>query len=384
MRENMFRNKSTIAQTIYKPWSIFSCCVLLLGFSSAMAQTAQEPMPVDAIYANQVENFQKIVLTGSVEAKQQSQLGPLEAGRVEILNFEIGDTVSLGQPLLTLNNQLAKLEVLQALAEVKVVEVNVEESERLYKEAQKLSEQKMVAKTLTAERSAMVSSAKAQLAKANADLNLQKERLNRHVLKAPFDGVVTQRNADVGEWITQQSHVLTLVAQNDLRLSIEIPQQYYYQLSGSNEVVVSVTPDFKSSQSFSVTLSRIVPVSNNTTRTFLAQIDIRSNFGLVPGMSAKAEISVPNSQQSKIVLPRSAIKQHPDGGSSIFIAVNNRAKRILVNYTIIGDDRVAIDDQSTNQISTKVTYIISGVELLQDGMPIKVNLIEAESSKGAL
>ena len=285
MRENMFRNKSTIAQTIYKPWSIFSCCVLLLGFSSAMAQTAQEPMPVDAIYANQVENFQKIVLTGSVEAKQQSQLGPLEAGRVEILNFEIGDTVSLGQPLLTLNNQLAKLEVLQALAEVKVVEVNVEESERLYKEAQKLSEQKMVAKTLTAERSAMVSSAKAQLAKANADLNLQKERLNRHVLKAPFDGVVTQRNADVGEWITQQSHVLTLVAQNDLRLSIEIPQQYYYQLSGSNEVVVSVTPDFKSSQSFSVTLSRIVPVSNNTTRTFLAQIDIPSNFGLVPGLS---------------------------------------------------------------------------------------------------
>ena len=358
--------------TNMKSYTISFCCILLMVFSTTIAQTSDEQISVDAIIPKQVENYKKIELIGSVEAKQQAQLGTLEAGRIETLSFEIGDIVTFGQSLLTLNSQLPKLEVLRASTEVKVAEINVKESERLFKEAQKLSEQKVVAKTLKAERAAMVSSAKAQLEKANATLHLQQEILNRHTLKAPFDGVITQRNVDVGEWVTQQTDVLTLVAQNDLRLTIAVPQQYYNQIKSLSDVAVNVIPDSKNRQSFSAKLSRIVPVSNETTRTFLAQIDIPSDVGLVPGMSANAEISLPESQQSKIVLPRSALKQHPDGGSSVFIVDNNRAKRVLTNYIVMPNDKIAIFNQPINQ-----AYIISGVELLQDGSPIKTNIIDA-------
>jgi len=367
----MFRKNKKITQTKNISRTVIYCCSLLMVFLNTVAQTSQETINVDAIYPVQVENNQKITLTGSVEAKQHAQLGPLESGRVASLNFEVGDRVTTGQLLLTLDNQLARLEVNGASAEVQVAEINVKESERLFHEAQRLSEQKVVPKTLIAERAAVVSSDKAQLARSNATLSLQQERLNRHSFKAPFDGVIAQRNVNIGEWITQQTTVLTLVDQNDLRLSVAIPQQYYHQLTKTSDIAVTVISDSMNNQSFTATLDRLVPVSNKTTRTFLAQIDIPSDVGLVHGMSAKAEISLPNSQQSKIILPRSAIKQHPDGGSSIFIAVNNRAKRVLTNYTMMPNDEVAIYNQPINQ-----AYIISGVELLQDGSPIKANIID--------
>ena len=139
---------------------------MLMVYSNSMSQNTQDPIRVDAIHPQQIESNQNIVLSGTVEAKQNAQLAPLESGRVATLNFEIGDKVNKGQLLLTLDSQLAKLEVMGAKAEVDSAEINVQESERLFQEAKRLSEQKVVPKTLIAERAAMVSSAKAQLARA--------------------------------------------------------------------------------------------------------------------------------------------------------------------------------------------------------------------------
>lgn len=375
----MFRPKNTLSNTCFKSLLIVcSALFIVCAFANiAIAQTSQDAINVDVIYPQQIENSQTIVLTGTVEAKQHAQLGPLEAGRVATLNVEIGDTVTLGQQLLTLDSQLAELEVLGALAEVKAADVNLKEAQRLYKEAQKLSEQKVVAKTLIAERAALVASAKAQLARANATLSLQQERLNRHSLKAPFDGVIAQRNVDVGEWITQQTRVFVLVAQNDLRLSVAIPQQYYNQLIMQPGIEVQVTPDFAGSQPFAATLSRFVPISDRATRTLAAQIDLPSNSSLVAGMSARAEIDIPNTSQSSIILPRAAVKQHPDGGSSVFIAENGVAKRLVIEYTAMPNNKVIINNQPADK-----AYIISGVELLQEGTAIMAKVVDANENKG--
>ena len=339
----------------------------------AVAQTTPKAIQVDVIYPQQIESNQTLVLTGTVEAKQQALLAPLESGRVATLHVEIGDVVTTGQDLLSLDNKLALLEVQGASADVNVAEVNLKEAKRLYQEAQRLSEQNVVAKTLMTERAAAVASSEAQLARIKVNLSLQQERLNRHRLQAPFDGVITQRNVDVGEWVTPQTGVLNLVAQNDLRLAIEIPQQNYNQLRNQANAVIKVLPDAPSSQAFDATLSRLVPISNAVTRTLLAQVDLPSNTDLVSGMSARAEITLPNTQQTAITLPRSAIKLHPDGGSSVFVAEQGIAKRVVTDFTVLPNGQVTINQQPADK-----AYIITGVELLQDGAPITVNVVKAD------
>jgi RND family efflux transporter MFP subunit len=276
--------------------------------------------------------------------------------------------VQSGQTLLTLNSRLAQLELEDAKAMLNATKINLAEADRLYNEVLRLSKQQVVAQTLIAERAALLANAEAQLASTQAVLSLRQELLNRHTLKAPFAGVIAQRNVDTGEWITQQTRVFDLVAQDQLRLNISIPQEYYALLLEQPNAEVNVQPDVSGAPAFVAQLSRFVPVSNSATRTFMAHIDLPQNSNLVVGMSARAEITVPNTLTRTITLPRSAIKQHPDGGSSVFIVEDGKAKRVNTPYTNAAGDMVNINNQPFDK-----AYIISAVELLRDGTAITIN-----------
>jgi RND family efflux transporter MFP subunit len=346
---------------------LFKTVLAMLALNTSLS-LAQTPINVDVIYPKQTQTNQTFALTGTVEAKQYAELAALEAGRVESIDVEIGDVVQSGQTLLTLNSKLAQLEVEDAKAMLNATKVNLAEAERLYNEVFRLSKQQVVAQTLIAERAALLANAEAQLASTQAVLSLRQELLNRHTLKAPFAGVIAQRNVDTGEWITQQTSVFDLVAQDELRLSISIPQEYYALLLNQPNTVVNVRPDVSGAPAFTAELSRFVPVSNSATRTFMAHIDLPQNSNLVVGMSARAELTVPNTLRNTITLPRSALKQHPDGGSSVFILEDGKAKRINTPFTNTTGDMVSINNQPLDK-----AYIISAVELLRDGTPVTAN-----------
>lgn len=349
------------------------CALSLLLIVLAASATARQTIDVNVVYPLQNQSSQVITLSGTVEAKQHAQLASLEAGLVAKLHVEVGDMVEEGQALLSLNNRLINLQVASAKASLQAAKVNLAEAQRLYDEVLSLSEQQLVAQTLIAERAAMLANTKAQLARIEADVSLQQELLARHVLRAPFTGVIANRSVNVGEWITQQSAVFTLVDPNNLRLSVAVPQQYYRYLAKAEKVPVTVMPDLSQSSNFSAVLSRFVPVSNSSNRTFIAQIDLAENADLVAGMSARAEINVPNTEQDRIILPRSAVKLHPDGGSSVFVVENGKAKRVLTPYTDMRDGKVAIAGLDSSQ-----AYAVSGVELLRDGAAVNAIDVSGE------
>ncbi len=348
--------------------------LLLFGLLSinATAQQASAAINVDVIYPKQSQDVRIIALSGTVEAKQHAQLASLESGLVSQLHVEIGDVVTKGQPLLRLNDSLAKLQVESATASLQAANVNLAEADRLHKEVLALSKQQVVPQTLIAERGAVLANAQAELARSAANLALQKEILARHILSAPFAGVIADRSIDVGEWLTQQSAVLTLVDQSHLRLSVSVPQQHYFQLAKADKVAVTVLPDLKQAAPIRASLSRFVPVSNSSNRTFTAQIDLPQNDVLVAGMSARAEIEIPNTSQDMIILPMSAVKLHPDGGSSVFIVEDDKAKRVITSFVDMRDGNVAISGQAFDK-----AYVISGVEVLSDGMTVNATIVRA-------
>ncbi|MGK0268726.1 MAG: multidrug efflux pump subunit AcrA (membrane-fusion protein), partial [Paraglaciecola sp.] len=139
----------------------------------ATAQSQQSPINVDVFYPNPIQSNINIILTGTVEAKQRAHLAPLEAGRVKQLEVEIGDIVTKGQTLLSLDSKLAELEVLAAKASLMAIQVNLNEANRQYQEVLLLSKQQLVAQTLISERAALLANSEAQLANSQATLSLR-------------------------------------------------------------------------------------------------------------------------------------------------------------------------------------------------------------------
>nr|WP_136250984.1 efflux RND transporter periplasmic adaptor subunit [Ningiella ruwaisensis] len=352
--------------------------LLISASGTSYAQSSTTPIQVDVIYPKTIETSPMLELSGSIEAKHHAQLAPLEAGRVDELLVEVGDVVSKGQTLLRLDDALARLQVEGAKASLEAAKVNFAEAQRLYKEVLALSEKQLVAETLISERAALLANAEATLAREEANLALQEEILKRHSLKAPFDGVIAMRNVDMGEWISQQTFVFELVDMNDLRLVLSIPQEYYRHFLNRMAKYVEVRPDATNSV-IQATVNRVVPVGNNNSRTFSAFVDLPRDAQTIAGMSARARIRLPGLSSSasgqantQILLPRSAVKQHPDGGSSIFVVEDGKAKRIVTPYKNMPNGMVSIENGESDK-----AYIISGIELLKDGAPVKVNDVSA-------
>lgn len=328
---------------------------------------------VDVFYPELSPSHEILRLTGTVEAVQNAELATVQSGLIAGIYVEAGDTVSKGTKLLSLDDTLVRLSLAEAAASMEATKVKQKEAERLYNEVSTLSKQKVVAATMIGERRASLASANAELTMQQANLARQQEVVNRHTLYAPFAGVIASRNADLGEWVNQQTKVFNLVEQQHLRLRVAIPQEYYGLLAEQKDVTTTVTPDFSNAITIEAKLDRLIAVSNQQNRTLTALINLPETASLVAGMSATAEIKLQLDQHTHIWLPKSAIKQHPDGGTSVFAVVDNKAKRFIVKVINQRNNLVAVSGAPAKQ-----AFVVSGVELLREGDELKIATVAGQ------
>lgn len=353
--------------------------VLLLGvtkFESPPLQ-AQETgseqgiITVDVIKPHSETQQNNLQLTGSIESIQDTQLAVQQSGAVKALLVDEGASVNQGDKLLQLDSTIAEHRLDELQAQLSIAKIELQETQRLYEEVLALSKTQVVAETRIAERKAAEARATAILGRQQAAVDLQKEVVARHTVLAPFDGVIAARNADIGEWVTPQQWVFNLISNQGLRLRLAVPQEYF-SLLRDNEVVATVTPDSVKSGSanniqLQLPLSQLVAVSDLSTRTITALIELPETENLISGMSARVSLNVGAKMQNQLWLPQSAVKAHPDGGSSVFAVENGKAKRFVVTLGKKRADEIAIIGANPS-----LDYVVKGVELLQDGQQVRI------------
>lgn len=347
-------------------FNLVRACTVLVFSLMANSSFANE-VSVDVVTAQLSQDSQIVKLIGTVEAMQNAQLAAQRAGLVQSILVHEGDSVEYGTELLHLDDTLALIELEQAHASVQAAKVVKLEAIRLYEEVLALSKQKVVAQTLIDERRANAEIAKADLVKQEMNFTLQQEVVRRFKVTAPFAGVVASREVDIGEWITPSSRLFTLIGQDQLRLKVAVPQQYYPQLRGASNVAATVTSDLEPTQSLALELSSLVPASTNKSRTMIGYIYLPEDSGFIVGSSAQVQLALPHSSLGIVWLPKSALKQHPDGGASVFVVEGNKAKRLIVRVIEQNEHQVAVSGVNDRQ-----KIVTTGVEVLRDGRVVKV------------
>lgn len=143
----------------------------------------------------------------------------------------------------------------------------------------------------------------AQLRQRRVEVEIARQQHADATLTAPFDGVVKERRASVGEFLNAGSPVATLVRMDPLRLRIEVPEREAPRVRAGQPVRLTVDGD---TNLYSGVLKRLSPSIVEQSRMLLAEADVPSLGRLRPGAFARVEIVV-EEKSPAVTIPRNAL-----------------------------------------------------------------------------
>ena len=161
-------------------------------------------------------------------------------------------------------------------------------------------------------------------------------------LRAPFDGVVTSRSVDPGDFVTgiSQAHGLLrrplfhVDQQSRLRVRVAIPERDASEVDAGDPVVLRL--DALPKAPIDAVVTRAAQRLDPSTRTMLAEIEVDNTGGrLLPGMFGCATIIATTSKDA-IVLPASALRTDAEGNPYVFLL--DEEKRIVKKQIVVGAD----------------------------------------------
>jgi RND family efflux transporter MFP subunit len=352
--------------------SLFSCrpAVVLIAASLPVgAAVTQEAAPVSVVVPKQSVVTEELRLTGTLTAERSARLSPRVDGLVARINVDAGDRVEAGAPLLELDAAVAKLALQRARAGTAEAQARADEAQRLETEARRLVAEKHLPRTELERREADAKLATAALAASQASEREQAEIVRRHVVPAPFAGVVARRLTDVGEWVARGTAVLELVATDRIRLDVQAPQERFAEIR--DDAPVAVQADALPGQALTGRIVARVPVSDASARTFLVRVIIEGNAGkLLPGTSATAVIGLPGAQKA-LVVPRDALLRYPDGTHSVFVVQDASGRSTAVERRVtLGRGGAQVEVLDGLEPGDRV--VIRGNESLRNGQHVRV------------
>lgn len=336
--------------------------VLLAGGQPAFAQT---PTSVELGRPEPAEHAASLTLSGQVSAQRNASLSSRLSGVVEQVAVDAGRRVQRGDRILKLDDQLARLELASSEAALHAAEARFGDAQRIADESNALAGQGLLPSSQRDAAQAALAVASADLRARQAEAALWRERLDRHWLVAPFDGVITERRAESGEWVDASTPVLRLLSLNGLRFDVQVPQEWFGQIDHSRPVDVRI--DGRESSIAGARIEAEVPAGDSATRSFLLRIALPDlDPPLLPGASGRVQVALTRSQTAWAV-PRDALVRFPDGGRAVWLAVSEGSGLIARARRVSVDDRLTDPALVLDGLSGDESIILRGFQRLRDG-----------------
>ncbi|WP_422417707.1 efflux RND transporter periplasmic adaptor subunit [Pseudomonas sp. GZD-222] len=291
--------------------------VLILGGYKAfsiyqqvqMFSAPKPPISVAAAESSERAWQNRLPAVGSLTALQGVDLRLETDGTVKNLQFESGQKVSKGQPLLQLDSDVETALLGTALADLGLAQVDFNRGSQLVG-SQAISRGEFDRLSAQYKRNkAVVDQLKAALAKKS--------------ISAPFSGTIGIRQVDVGDYLASGTVIATLQDLSSLYVDFFVAEQAVPKLSIGQQVLVSVAA--YPQQTFPGTISAINPKVEDSTRNVQVRATLANPDGkLLPGMFSSLQILLP-SPQPQVVVPESAVT-YTLYGNSVYVAVPKKTE----------------------------------------------------------
>jgi RND family efflux transporter MFP subunit len=261
---------------------------------------------------------------GTTEAFEQANIYARASGYITRRDVDIGSRVKSGQLLVEitapeLEHQIAQAEgtlaqmraaLAQAKANRDLAQVTWDRDKKLVQQGWVTLQQGDTDRLTLEARDAAVAVAGANITAQEAQLRVLNQQKAYQSVVAPFDGVITQRNIDIGSLVqadaTSGTFLFTLMHSDTIRIQLYVPQDEAFGLSAGVEAVVRV-PEMPG-RDFPGTVARVADALQPGTRTLLTEIDVPNpDHALSPGTYCTVALKIPRKTPSLMVPSESII-----------------------------------------------------------------------------
>lgn len=281
--------------------------------------------------ATQGELIVTVTATGTLQPRNQVEVGPEISGQIDTVNVDFNASVKKGDILAAMDTDNLTAKVLQARASLASARAKLDETRATVQEAKakaarvrdlfgrgNASKQELDAAEAAENRSrAGVSSAEAQIAVADANLTSDETNLAKAAIKSPIDGVVLSRKAEPGQVVaaTFQTPVLFTVAEDltKMELLIDIDEADIGQVNEGQAATFTVDAYPDRQFPAEITQVRFAPKSAESVVTYQSLLSVdNQDLSLRPGMTATAVITTAT-RGDAILVPNAALRFTPPG-----------------------------------------------------------------------
>ena len=282
-----------------------------------------------------------VAFTGTLDARYDIAMGVEgEGGRIAAVHVEAGDRVKRGQILATLDTSVLRPQVARLAAALNEARANAELREAEHRRAQAVSGSGALSAEEIERRRAAAVTADAQVEVAAAQLAEARARLERTELRAPDDGVVLTRSAEVGEFPTPGGEPLfRLSIGEDVEVRAQLAEQDLPRVAVGQKASVRLTGV---AQNFDGRVRLVGPVIDPQTRLGSLRIGLGAHPLLRPGAFARGEVTVGSAQRP--VLPQTAVLSDPNGTYVLVVGADGRVARRPVRVVDTSAKGVVIGD----------------------------------------
>jgi multidrug efflux pump subunit AcrA (membrane-fusion protein) len=352
---------------------------------------------------------------GSLAPNQQTDVAAETSGKVVAVGVDLGTSVRRGQMIVRLDDADFRIRIQQAQAQVdqakatlrqneakiglrpgqkfnpenvpevaaarealELAEKNLRRDEKLVETGdisraaydQQKSQRDQLAQAYQAlihqaqQNYAAVANAQATVDAAETQVSLAKRNLGYTVVAAPMAGYVSDRPADIGEYVSPQQKVATIVSLNPLRVRIDIPEQAISQIHTGESVSVRVAayPD----RNFAGHVARVSPSVTTASRTLTVEADVENpSAELKPGQFATVRILLPQTEPA-VLAPKGSLRTI-SGSTYVFVIKNGHAEQRLVQTGQTEGDLIELK----SGVAANELVAASNVDQLSDGVAVK-------------
>ena len=299
---------------------------------------------------------------GTVYFQEVSNVASEVSGKVEEVNFEEGQRIGMGQPLVKLNSDLLEKTVQARVAGYEQVLSDLEKAQKDLNRAANLYKENLISEQTYDDRRFFLNNTEKKALSLKSEVEQFETELAKKTIKAPFNGIVIDKHVDRGEWVSPGMAVASFARDDMIDIIVEVPASIIGHVKKGITVKVFVGGNEMEGQ-----VAALVPRGDISTRTFPVKISARNALSLFEGM--EATVTLPSGDRKKtLIVPRDAVIN--SFGKMVIHTVND-TEATMVPVDIVGYAGMNVGIAAEG-LAKGMQVVIKGHERLRPGQPVKV------------